>query len=324
MKDNNICNENSSYRDESIDVEHSDSNSHSIVFPFLNPNFPAYISRIVSILPTAVGNDLQSALISPSSTPTNIHAGNIKSNSYVIFICGNKTNPQCNQIQLRKSSTLINLNPGINILTVEKYPELKYGFYPKQVGGGVMSPNANCQSILEIDMSHYDASEIESTELMFGDMLALRKVNLSNVKFSNVRNMDRMFARCLSLNEIIINNIHTFSSDVLASSNGMFFMAISIRSLGMSYFGGKSLKSAIRMFAEMEALEELDLSGWNLRGVDAGNIEESLFEGCKNLKKIYMYGCNDLTVKKICSQLNNPYVSLTDVRIKRAFLKGAL
>lgn len=299
----------------------SGNNSLSSEFPFLDEKYITSIKRIISILPKPIGDDLRSAL-----TATNISNTPVvkDSKSYIIIVCNKKANPQHNQIQLRKSKKLVELNPGVNILTVEEYPEIKYGFYPKQVGGGVMTPNENCQSILEVDMSHYDASEIESTGLMFGDMLALRKVNLSNVKFSNVRNMDNMFARCLSLKDITVNNIHTFESNVLTSANGMFYMTVSIKSLGLAYFGGSSLKRIVSMFGSMDSLEELDLSGWNLRGVDVGGIEESLFEGCNNLKKIYMYGCNDVTVKKIRNQLNNPYVTLDHVKIKRAMLKGAI
>lgn len=305
----------------SNDICSSDNDTLSAHFPFLDEKYVAPIERIISVLPDSVGNELRFALTAPNVNNTPVVKD---SKSYIIIVCSKKANPQHNQIQLRKSKKLVELNPGVNILTVEEYPEIKYGFYPMQIGGGVMSPNENCQSILEVDMSHYDASEIESTGLMFGDMLALRKVNLSNVKFCNVRNMDNMFARCLSLKDITVNNIHTFESSVLTSANGMFHMTVSIKSLGLAYFGGSSLKRIVSMFGFMESLEELDLSGWNLRGVDVGGIEESLFEGCNNLKKIYMYGCSDLTVKKIRNQLNNPYVTLDHVKIKRAILKGAI
>lgn len=303
------------------DICSADNDTLTAQFPFLDEKYVTSIKSIISYLPDSVGDELQFALTAPNIN----NAPVVKdSKSYIIIVCTAKANPQYNQIQLRKSTKLIGLNPGINVLAIEKYPEIKYGFYPKQVGGGVMSPNENCQSILEIDMSHFDASEIDSTELMFGDMLALRKVNLSNVKFSNVKKMDYMFARCISLKEITINNIHTFESNVLTSADGMFNMTVSIKSLGLSHFGGSSLYSIVGMFRSMDSLEKLDLSGWNLDGVNVGNIEVSLFEGCEKLKKIYMIGCNDLTVKMIQTQLNNPYVSLKDVQINRVMLKGAL
>ncbi|MDE7420557.1 MAG: DUF285 domain-containing protein [Muribaculaceae bacterium] len=288
-------------------------------YPFLDDKIAGFLTRLISDLPVPVGNDLKSALESPSLTIPTVAQ---QSRSYVIIACSGNANPTYNEIILRNSTVSINLKPGINILTVEQYPDLKYGFHPTMVRRGML-PNENCQAVIEVDLSHFDTSEVESTESMFDDMFALRKVNLSNVKFCNVRKMDNMFARCFSLKEIVINDIRTFKSDVLTSANGMFLSTASIRSLGLGNFGGSKLKEIIWMFASMDSLEELDLSGWDVRGKRIGTNDEPLFHGCGNLKKIYMFGCNDYTVKKVRQELESSAGVPNNVKIRRIVLTGA-
>lgn len=286
--------------------------------PLLDDKIAGFLARLISDLPVPVGNDLKSALESPSPTIPTVAQ---QSKSYVIIACSVNANPEYNEITLRNSTVSVQLQPGINILKIEQYPDLKYGFHPTMVRRGMLL-NENCQAVIEVDLSHFDASEVESTESMFDDMFALRKVNLSNVRFCNVRNMDNMFARCFSLKEIIINNIHTFKSDVLMSANSMFFSTTSIQSLGLGNFGGSKLKEIIWMFASMESLEELDISGWNVRGKRIGTDNEPLFHGCDKLKKIYMFGCNDYTVNKIRNELDNSAGVSNNVKIRRIVLAG--
>lgn len=295
-----------------------DKNSLPTDSPFLNNKIEHFLNQMVSTLPIPVGKDLESALINPVPYITQLP---VNSDSYVIIVCSPTANPIYNKLELRESNVCINLQPGINILTVEQYPDLRYGFKPVIARRGML-PNENCQAVMEVDLSHFNASEVESTESMFDDMFALRKVNLSNVKFCNVRNMDNMFARCFSLKEIIINNLHTFKSEVLTSAVGMFFSTSSLRTLGIGYFGGSKLKNIIGMFALMESLEELDLSGWNVRGIKIGTHDEQLFSGNDNLKKIYMFGCNDYTVNKIRNELDNSTGVTNNVKIRRIVLAG--
>lgn len=206
-----------------------------------------------------------------------------------------------------KESNVVDLKPGDNVLTTKIYPDLKYGFRPAWVQHAAFELNPNCQSVVEIDMSDFDASEVRIAERMFADMKSLRSVNLRGVRFKNVENMDRMFHCCYNLKDIIMDSIETFRSDSLVSADSMFFSAESIESLGIGCLGGKSLKRIYNIFDGMSSLKKLDISGWNLRGVsiwDPGS-DVPMFYGCHNLEKLYVIGCNDFTINKIVNQLNH-------------------
>ncbi len=95
------------------------------------------------------------------------------SSSYIKIVCAEEADPESNRIMLRTTPpTFIELQPGENILTVETYPDLKYGFYPEQRRSDSISINDSCQSIIEVDLSHFDASEVQSTSSMFDDLSA--------------------------------------------------------------------------------------------------------------------------------------------------------
>lgn len=232
--------------------------------------------------------------------------------SKIIITCDDTASTKTNKILVNpttfKKPNVVVLKPGDNILTSEMYPELKFGFRPVWFKHNiVMELNPNCQSIVEIDMCGFDASEIRLADRMFVDMTSLRKVNLRGVRFQNAENMDDMFHCCYNLKEIVMDSIETFRSDSLVSADAMFFDAKSIESLGIGRLGGKSLKTIYNIFDGMSSLKKLDISGWNLRGVsiwDPGSYIP-MFYRCRNLEQVYVIGCNDFTVKKIETQLNH-------------------
>ena len=119
------------------------------------------------------------------------------SNSFIRVICSETANPKFNRLQLRTNPpTFIELQPGENILTVEEYPDLKYGF-------SQMSENdednpdetvshcaiANCQDVLSIDLSNFDGWEMTSMDEMFHSMQKLSEINLKGLDTSNVKSM---------------------------------------------------------------------------------------------------------------------------------------
>lgn len=237
--------------------------------------------------------------------------------SQIVIICDDSAATEQNRIVLNTPSgkQYIDLIPGKNVLTTSVYPELRYGFFQEK---GV----SNCQSVIEVDMSQFDASEVRSTAKMFEDMTNLKKVNLSGAVFCNVEKMDNMFSGCVNLTEIIISDINTFHSDSLISAIGMFYNAKRISKLGLGYFGGKSLRDIRDMFAHMESLEGLDLSEWNLSKCQVGHNGSPLFFECRKLRRIGMIGCNSTTVNKILAECNRPD-SVCHPKILRAMTLGA-
>lgn len=84
-----------------------------------------------------------------------------------------------------KEPTFIKLKPGKNILTIEEYPDLKYGF--KQID----RDGPDCCSIIKIDLSNFDGSAMTSMENMFSEINA--EIIFGNLNTSNVNNLSRMF-----------------------------------------------------------------------------------------------------------------------------------
>lgn len=241
--------------------------------------------------------------------------------SHIIITCAANANPKFNRLQLRtEPPTYIELQPGENVLDVKQHPDLRYGFH-----NNIRDMLSNCQSVIKIDLSNFDASQIKSANCMFSGMESLTTVDLTNVIFSNVENMDEMFLYCTNLKQIICNKALTFQSNRLVSAIDMFAHATSIKELAIPYLCSSSVKQIYGMFRGMTSLEELDLSGWNIRGVNAGNIEVSLFMGCESLNTIYMYGCNDISISKIKRQIEfaKNYGNIPLKKISRALFCGA-
>lgn len=226
--------------------------------------------------------------------------------SHILINCSSEADSTRNILRLNSSANnYIQLKSGWNILTTSDYPDLKYGFRPAMFKHyPIRELNPNCQAVLEVDLSHFDASEVISTERMFLDMSNLQSVDLSGVKFEHVETMNNMFYRCLSLKNIIQNTFDTFYSKSLTSAEGMFFSSTKLTKLSLPYLAHSGVKNIRDIFMGMESLQILDISGWDLRGVALGNVggTESMFDDNHNLSKIYAIGCNEYTRSKLISQ----------------------
>ena len=58
-------------------------------------------------------------------------------------------------------------------------------------------------SIIEVDLSNFDASKVKSMAYMFFICSNLEKINLGNIDTSSVENMRTLFSCCYSLSSII-------------------------------------------------------------------------------------------------------------------------
>lgn len=109
---------------------------------------------------------------------------NVDSKSYIIVESQEDYNSQESILGLRTDPpTPIPLKKGVNILTVEEYPELKYGF--------VSMAEDFVDALFKIDLSHFDGSEMTSMEEMFRDLQI--EINFGNLNTSNVTNVKNIF-----------------------------------------------------------------------------------------------------------------------------------
>ncbi len=94
-------------------------------------------------------------------------------------------------------------------------------------------------SIVEIDFSKFDSSEVESMGEIFSGCINLQYINFSNIDTGSVTNMNYMFKNCSSLLSLDLSN---FDTSNVKEMEGMFYACISITSLDLSYFNILILK----------------------------------------------------------------------------------
>ena len=76
-----------------------------------------------------------------------------------------------------------------------------------------------CDDIIEMDLSHFDTSNVENMEYMFYGCSSLTSLDLSNFDTSSVIDMEGIFERCSSLTSLDLSN---FNTSIVTNMNGMF------------------------------------------------------------------------------------------------------
>lgn len=215
-----------------------------------------------------------------SSTPKINKA--VISESYIIITCDDNADPKFNRLQLRTDPlTFIELQPGRNILMIEDYPTLKFGF--KQIddndndehmhlsGKESVIPNENCQEVIEVDFSHFDGSEMESMDYMFHFMSRIERITFGEMKTSKLTSMERAFWGVGNLHDgepILDLDLSGLDFSNVANANDMFSDAI-IRRLDLTgcnfenlnesgIFGETYVKHLILDNCKFRNVEDLD------------------------------------------------------------------
>ena len=66
-----------------------------------------------------------------------------------------------------------------------------------------------CNSITEIDLSHFDTSQVTAMNSMFYSCSSLISLNLINLDTSKVKSMCNMFSRCYALTSLYLSSFIT-------------------------------------------------------------------------------------------------------------------
>lgn len=203
---------------------------------------------------------------------------NTDSSSYIIINCSSEANPKFNRLQLRTDPpTFIELHPGENILKVEDYPALKYGFsqiedneddeFDESIS---QLRSNNCQDIIEIDLSHFDGSAMTTMECMFDYMTNLQKLNMEGLDTSNVTSMSQTF-----WNTGINGNLKlkvNFNTSKVEDMTQMFGVSAGFLSyIEIINFDLSNVMSIVGMF---DKVGELIIDGLTL---NKNNLEYNLF-----------------------------------------------
>lgn len=138
----------------------------------------------------------------------------------------------------------------------------------------------NCISLIHIDISNLDTSNVTYMFSVFSSCSNLTSINLGSINTSNVIDMSNIFYGCSSLTNIDLSNLDTSS---VGNMNDMFNGCNSLISLDLSKFNTSSLTCMNSMFKGCSALSGLDLSNF-----DTTNVldMESVFAYCSNLTSI--------------------------------------
>ena len=164
-----------------------------------------------------------------SNKPKEVYLNNNKDNNY-------------------NNSNSITLNQdGENIIEVvwkDKFTSLKTMFW-------------TCNSIVSLDLSHLDTSNVKYMDYMFSDCSSLVSLDLSNFNTINVEIMGYMFGDCSSLVSLDLSNFNTSN---VKNMESMFYGCSSLVSLDLSHLDTSNVEDMKYMFSGCSSLVSLNLS----------------------------------------------------------------
>ena len=199
----------------------------------------------------------------------------------------------------------IRLKKGENVISVEEYPELQYGFsFDEQ--------SDKPEYIENIILDEYDTSNVMDMRCMFYGCSSLESLDLSGFDTSNVTDMANMFYGCSSLESLDLSGFDT--SNVI-DMGWMFYNCSSLDSLDLSDFDTSNVTNMCGMFDDCSSLEFLDLSSF-----DTSNVTDmdSMFSGCRSLKSLDLSNFDTSNVAEmdlmfeVCSSLESLDLSSFD------------
>ena len=164
----------------------------------------------------------------------------------------------------------------------------------------------NCKSLISIDLSNFDTSNVWKMVSMFSGCESLKSLDLSSFKTPKVRNVNNMFSNCNSLIEsnlsnfinpplndianIFMNNynlkyldISHFDTSRVTDMTGSFKNCYLLKMINISNFNTSITEKMEEMFYNCHSLEYLDLSNFDTYKVT--NMKK-MFYNCSNLKYI--------------------------------------
>jgi len=194
---------------------------------------------------------------------------------------------------------------------------------------------ANITNILEIDLSNFDFSQIESLDNMFWGCEALKYITINkDLNTSLVNSMDHMFHECYSLQSLNLSKFDTSavtnfdylfsdcnslsyvdtSSLITSKCNTMkytFSNCLSLKSLDLSKFDTSLVTDIQGIFNFCNSLIFVDLSNFNTNLVE--NMEY-MFYDCRSLLSLNLKNFNTSLVRNMRRMFSN-CSSLTSLNI---------
>ena len=150
-----------------------------------------------------------------------------------------------------------------------------------------------CSSLKSIDLSSFDTNNVNNMRYMFGGCLSLKSLNLSSFITNKVKDMGNMFSECFDLKSI---DLSSFNTSNVNDMHSMFYWCGSLELIDLSSFDTNNVKDMFGMFIECSSLKSVDLSSFKTNNVE--NMS-SMFLNCDSLKSIDLSSFNTSNVKKM-------------------------
>ena len=111
---------------------------------------------------------------------------------------------------------------------------------------------AGCTSLLSIDLSNFDSSNVIDFHSMFKDCSHLTSINLSNFNTINVNKMDKLFSGCIKLEKLdisnfIISNVTSFN-DIFKDCSSLKYLNLCKFQINENYINEISIKNIKNTF----------------------------------------------------------------------------
>ena len=199
-------------------------------------------------------------------------------------------------------------------------------YYYSPVETTFLNPNSAAMfawfiKLQDIDLSHFNTSEVENMMQMFVGLYSCTSLDLSTFDTRNVTSMYQMFAHDRSLVNLNLANINTSQVTNMA---GMFDDLLNVISLDLSNFNTSNVTDMSSMFAETHKLKILNLGHlntsrvttmekmfndmWALENLDVSSFDTSNVTTMKDMfsgvTKITTLNLNNFNTSKVTDMSN--------------------
>ncbi len=138
----------------------------------------------------------------------------------------------------------------------------------------------NCTNLTEVNLSNFITSKVTTMAVMFKDCTNLQNLDVSKFDTSNVTNMTYMFMGCSSLDEL---NVSNFNTSKVTDMRSLFYGCSNLTSLDVSHFDTSKVTDLGYLFYGCSKLTTIDVSHFN---TTSAKIMFSMFSGCSSLTSI--------------------------------------
>ena len=139
---------------------------------------------------------------------------------------------------------------------------------------------SDCKALVTLDVSHFDTSKVTTLANMFNGCESLASLDVSHFDTSKVTDMSNMFQRCESLATV---NVSNWNTNNVTNMQNMFYGCNALTTLDVSNWNTSNVTAMSLMFYNCSSLTTLDVSHFDTSKVI---ILANMFNGCKHLASL--------------------------------------